>query len=380
MPQIWPNQGPGNGLQTSMGRTAAARVKPRRLPGAAKIRARELPVFTRMVAAMLEAGIPLVQTLTALEEQTSSRVFRSVIAGLRARIEAGTDFSAALQEYPDIFDDLYVSMMRAGEAGGMLAEIAGRTARHLESAARMRRKVRAAMIYPIVVLTIAITIATAMVIWLIPVFSDIYEEFEGQLPLPTRLLIALSGFLRQYFLYVLGALILLGLAFRQWKRTESGRKMVDGWLLQLPVIGVIARKVCMARFSSTFAQLIHSGVPILETLDIVSVAVGNRVLGALLQGARATVERGELLSVELQRHRVFPRMLVYMLSAGEKTGKMDEMLERVADFYEDEVKTALSGLTAAIEPVLMVFLGAIVGSIVLSMFMPIFRMTDILKF
>lgn len=381
MPYIWPNrEATSSSFQSAPALSPPPRVKPRRLPGAAKIRARELPLFTRMVAAMLEAGIPLVQTLAALEEQTSSRVFRTVISGLRARIEAGTDFSVALSEYPEVFDDLYVSMMRAGEAGGMLAEIAARTARHLESAARMRHKVRAAMIYPAVVMTIAILLATVMVIWLIPVFSDIYEEFEGKLPLPTQMLIALSGFLRRYFLFVLAGVIIAVLVFQQWKRTEPGRRAVDRFVLRLPVIGELARKVCLARFSSTFAQLIHSGVPILETLDIVAVAVGNRVLGDILKTARATVERGDLLSTELAKHRVFPRMLVYMLSAGEKTGKMDEMLQRVSDFYEDEVETSLNGLTATIEPLLMVFLGVVVGGIVLGMFMPIFRMTDILKF
>lgn len=378
MAHYWPNRQAVTGLPSSS-RPAPPPARPRRLPGAAKIRSRELPVFTRMVAAMLDAGIPLVQTLTALEEQTSSRVFKSVINGLRTRIEAGADFSAALRDYPDIFDDLYVSMMRAGEAGGMLAEIAARTAKHLESALRMRRKVRAAMTYPTVVLTLAILISTAIVIWLIPVFSDIYAEFEGKLPLPTQLLITLSGLLRRYILFVIAGVILIGLAFQHWKRTPSGRQTVDRIILSLPGIGSVARKICMARFSATFAQLIHSGVPILETLDIVSVAVGNRVIGDILQASRATVERGELLSVELQRHKVFPRMLVYMLAAGEKTGNMDVMLQRVADFYEDEVETTLNGLTAIIEPLLMIFLGLVIGSIVVAMFMPIFRMADILN-
>lgn len=378
MVHYWPNRQGMTGLPASS-RPAPPPPRPRRLPGAAKIRARELPVFTRMVAAMLDAGIPLVQTLTALEEQTSSRVFQSVINGLRTRIEAGADFSAALRDYPDIFDDLYVSMIRAGEAGGMLAEIAARTAKHLESALRMRRKVRSAMTYPTVVLTLAIFIATAIVIWLIPVFSDIYAEFEGKLPFPTRMLIAISGILRRYILFVIAGVILIGLAFQHWKRTPAGRRTVDRIVLSLPGIGAVARKVCMARFSATFAQLIHSGVPILETLDIVSVAVGNRVIGDILQASRATVERGELLSVELQRHKVFPRMLVYMLAAGEKTGNMDVMLQRVADFYEDEVETTLSGLTSIIEPLLMIFLGLVIGSIVVAMFMPIFRMADILN-
>ena len=245
MSYIWPNREQTTPFQNAQTFSLPSRIKPRRLPGAAKIRARELPLFTRMVAAMLEAGIPLVQTLAALEEQTSSRGFRTVIAGLRARIEAGTDYSVALREYPDIFDDLYVSMMRAGEAGGMLAEISARTARHLESSARMRHKVRAAMVYPAVVLTIALLLATVMIIWLIPVFSDIYEEFEGKLPLPTQMLIAMSGFLRRYFLFVLAGAIVAVLVFQQWKRTESGRRAVDRFLLRFPVVGELVRKVCL---------------------------------------------------------------------------------------------------------------------------------------
>ncbi len=351
----------------------------KRIPGAAKIRARELPVFTRMVAAMLDSGIPLVQTLAALEEQTSSKPFRSVIAGLRLKIEAGSDFSAGLSEYPDVFDELYVSMMRAGEAGGLLSEIAGRVARYLEASVRLRRKVKSAMMYPTVVMVLALGIATAMIIWLIPVFSDIYQDFGSKLPGPTRMLIALSGFLRKYFLFVAAGLVAAGAMFARWKKTPTGRYHWDAFVLRFPLIGELAKKICIGRFASTFAQLIHSGVPILESLDIVSVAVGNRVIGRRLQEARLTVESGELLSDELQRHPIFPRMLVYMLSAGEKTGKMDEMLQKVADFYEDEVETALNGLTSTIEPLLMVFLGIVVGGIVLGMFMPIFKMTEILN-
>ncbi len=385
MAYYWPNrENPGApGMPT---RAPVAQPPPiaarkgRTLPGAPRIRNKELPIFTRMLAAMLDSGIPLVQALAAMEEQTSNKVFSKVILGLRNRIEAGMDFSAALAEYPSIFDELYVSMMRAGEAGGILAEIAARLAKHLETAIRLRRKIRSAMAYPAVVLTLAISIATAMIIWLIPVFKDIYEDFEGRLPGPTLLLIQLSNLLRNYFLIVLGAVILLAVLFVKWKKSESGRRMWDGFVLRLPLIGELAKKICLARFASTFAQLIHSGVPILESLLIVSVAVGNRVIGNILLRARQSVEGGDMLSAELQKHRVFPRMLVYMLAAGEKTGKMDEMLQKVAEFYEDEVESALAGLTSIIEPILMVFLGVVVGFVVLGMFMPIFRMTDILNF
>jgi len=367
-------------------RVSASQTAPRvgsrpthRVPGAAKIRARELPVFSRMMAAMLDSGIPLVQALAALEEQTTSKPFRSIIAGLRMKIEAGSDLSEALKEYPEVFDELYVSMMRAGEAGGLLAEIAGRIAKYLESSVRLRQKIKSAMMYPTVVLVLALGIATAMIVWLIPVFADIYKDFGSRLPGPTRMLVAISGFLRAYFPFVGAGIIVLGVLFSRWKRTPSGRYQWDAFVLRFPLIGELARKIAMGRFASTFAQLIHSGVPILEALEIVSVAVGNRVVGRLLLAARINVESGELLSVQLQRYKVFPRMLVYMLSAGEKTGRMDEMLQKVAEFYEDEVETALNGLTAIIEPLLMVFLGVVVGGIMLGMFMPIFKMSEILN-
>ncbi|MDZ4197718.1 MAG: type II secretion system F family protein, partial [Kiritimatiellia bacterium] len=328
-----------------------------RVPGAKKIRLKELPVFSRMIAAMLDSGIPLVQALQALEEQTSSISFRNVIKGLRIRIEGGSELSRAMQDFPDVFDHTYVCMMRAGEAGGMLSEISGRVAKYLESSARLRSKVKSAMMYPIVVMTLALGIATAMIIWLIPVFADIYADFGSALPGPTRFLVALSGFIRHNFLIVAagGAGLFYGLAYL--KRTEQGAYAWDRAVLKFPMIGELATKISLGRVTSTFAQLIHSGVPILESLDIVAVAAGNKVYEKILLRAKNTVEGGELLSTELQKHKEFPRMLVHMLAAGERTGKMDDMLQKVSDFYEDEVQNSLSGLTAIIEPLLMVFLG-----------------------
>ncbi|MBP7276440.1 MAG: type II secretion system F family protein [Kiritimatiellae bacterium] len=356
----------------------AAAVR-RKVAGASKIRLKELPVFSRMIAAMLDAGIPLVQSLGALEEQTQSKMFRSVIRGVRLRVEGGAEFSVALREYPEVFDELYCSMMRAGEAGGLLSEISGRVAKYLESSAKLRRKVKSAMMYPIVVLCLAVVITTAMILFLVPVFADIYSEFGANLPKPTQMLVSVSNFLKSYFLYAAAFVALVMFVFKKWRQSESGAYMWDRFILKIPLIGELASKIALGRFASTFAQLIHSGVPILESLDIVSVAVGNKFYGRMIQDAKRVIEGGELLSTELARHPEFPRVLVHMLSAGERTGKMDEMLQRVSDFYEDEVETALAGLTATIEPLLMVILGVIVGSIVLAMFMPLFKMTDILK-
>ncbi len=354
------------------------RERRRRVAGAGKIRAKELPMFSRMLAAMLDSGIPLVQALVALEEQTQNKSFRPVIGGLRARIEAGSSFSDALREYPDVFDELYINMMKAGEAGGLLAEIAARVAKYLENANKLKSRVRAAMMYPMVVMVLALTIAAAMIIWLVPIFADIYSDFGSALPLPTQFLLNTSNVLRKYFLVVAGAIFLLAFVFHKVKRTEEGRHFLDKMLLGIPLVGELAAKIAVSRFAGTFAQLIHSGVPILESMDIVAFATGNKVFGRIVLQAKTTVEGGDLLSTELERQKRFPRMLVRMLAAGEKTGKMDEMLERVADFYDDEVEQALNGLTSTIEPLLMVFLGVVVGGIMLGMFMPLFRMTEIL--
>lgn len=351
-----------------------------RVPGAKKIRLRELPVFSRMVAAMLDSGIPLVQTLQALEEQTSSVSFRAVIRGIRGRIESGSELSKAMQDYPDVFDHTYVCMMRAGEAGGMLSEISARVAKYLEASAKLRSKVRSAMMYPIVVMTLALGIAFAMIIWLIPIFSDIYKDFGAALPGPTRVLVAISGFLRTRAPFVVFGVAALVYGILYLKKTPRGAYVWDQAILKFPLIGELAKKISLGRATSTFAQLIHSGVPILETLDIVAVASGNKVYERIFLQAKNTVESGDLLSSELRKHREFPKMLVHMLSAGERTGKMDDMLQKVSEFYEDEVSNALSGLTAVIEPILMVFLGVVVGGIVLGMFMPLFRMTDIMQF
>lgn len=360
---------PGSGMRAAV----------QKVPRAAKIRNKELPMFTRMLAAMLDAGIPLVQSLSALEEQTSNKVFRGVIAGLREQIEGGTEFSGSLSAYPSVFDELYVNMMRAGEAGSLLSEVAARVSKYLEDSAKLQRRIKSAMMYPIVIMILALVISAAMVIWLVPVFSGIYADFGSQLPGPTRVLVALSDFIRGNALLCIGIVSAFTFAFRIFKKSERGAYIWDNFVLHFPMIGELARKISIGRFSSTFAQLIHSGVPILQAMDIVSYAIGNKVYASIIRKAKATVEGGDLLSSELEKHKLFPRMLVRMLAAGEKTGKMDEMLDKVAEFYEDEVQQAVNGLTSIIEPLLMALLGIIIGGIMLGMFMPLFKMTDILN-
>ncbi|MBU1909447.1 MAG: type II secretion system F family protein, partial [Verrucomicrobia bacterium] len=320
---------------------------------------KELPAFTRQLGAMLSAGLPVVQTLEALEEQNTNRVFKHVISGVKSRIEGGSSFSEALSQYPDIFDELYISMLRAGESGGMLAETTSRIASFLEGWIRLRRKVKSAMMYPVIVLIVALLITSSLIIWIVPVFASIYADFGAALPGPTQFLMNLSNGLRDNIVYVVAAIVVLAIAFGQFKKTAKGAYLWDAFRLKFPLLGDLVRKISLARFASTFAQLTRSGVPILQTMEIVAHATGNKVLSKILLDARANVERGEPLSDALRKSKVYPRLLIHMLSAGEKTGRVDEMLEKIAEFYNDEVETTLAGLTSLIEPLLIVFLGVV---------------------
>jgi type IV pilus assembly protein PilC len=359
---------------------ARKRTRIKKVPGARKIRLKDLPVFTRQLSAMLQSGMPVVHCLNTLEEQTLNKSFKTVILGLRTQIEGGLMLSEALSAYPDVFDELYVNMFRAGETGGMLAETAGRIAAYLEASGKLRRKVKSAMMYPAIVMAVAILLATGMIIWIVPVFASIYSDFGAKLPGPTQFLVNLSNAIRHNSLVFVACLFGVGFTFVKWKKTEAGAYRWDGFILKMPVIGDLVRKVALARFASTFAQLMKSGVPILRALDIVAFATGNKVLGKIILDSRATVERGEPLSSALDKSKEYPRMLINMLSAGEKTGKVDDMLQRISEFYDDEVQAMLAGLTSLIEPLLMVFLGVVIGGIVLCMFLPIFKMHEIINF
>lgn len=359
---------------------AGGRRKARKkIPGAKKIVMKELPPFTRQLGAMLSSGLPVVQTLVALEEQTNNQVFKTVIQGVRTNIEGGASFSEALGQYPDVFDDLYVNMLRAGESGGLLAETTSRIAAYLEASQRLRRKVKSAMMYPSIVMTVAILLAASMIIWIVPVFASIYSDFGANLPGPTQFLVNVSNAMRKNALAAVAIVVAISIAFGRFKRTERGSYLMDAFALKFPLIGELVSKVALARFASTFAQLTRSGVPILQAMEIVSFATGNKVLGKIILDARATVEQGEPLSVALEKSKAYPRLMIHMLSAGEKTGKVDDMLQRISEFYSDEVETALGGLTSMIEPLLMVFLGVLIGGIVLCMFLPIFKMHEIVN-
>ena len=347
------------------------------MPGAKKIQLELLPGFSRQLAAMLSAGMPIVASLEALEEQADNPHFKATITRLKASIENGAAFSEALRQFPSIFDDLYANMVKGGETGGQLAETIGRLAGFLEASAKLRQKVKSAMMYPIIVLCIAITIAIGMILFIVPVFGEMFADFGAELPGPTQALLNLSDFMRSNGLIILAIVIGGVIGFKKWKATPKGALAFDKFVLKAPVFGELNRKVAAARFARTFGQLIRSGVPILNALEIVSGATGNLVAGNIIINCRKAVEKGEPLSSSMLNQTVFPVMLVRMLQAGEKTGKVDEMMDSIADFYDDEVKAMLDGLTSLLEPLLMVFLGVIIGGIVLCMFLPIFKMGEV---
>ncbi len=342
----------------------------------------DLVLFTRQLATMIEAGISLVQALTALYEQSDpkrQRSLRHVISDVIARVQGGETLNESIAKHPRVFNRLFVSMVKAGEAGGLLAEILDRLAGFLEASARLRKKVKSAMTYPVIVLCIAFAITTFLIVRVVPVFGEIFKDFGAKLPAPTQLLLDLSDFVRGNWYFL--ALGIGGTIFgvRMFLRSKRGKQLTDKWKLKMPVFGPLVHKICMSRFSRTFAQLIRSGVPILEVLDIVGATSGNHVIESSIKSVSEDVERGDNLSVALSKKSIFPPMLLRMVAAGEQTGKIDTMLEKMADFWDEEIEATLDALTSLIEPMLIVFLGVIVGGIVIAMFLPIFKLNEVVS-
>ena len=339
----------------------------------------DLVMFTRQLATMVDAGLAMVQSLQGLAEQTTNKVMRDVIKDVCARVETGDSFSEALLKHPKVFSRLYTCMVAAGEKGGLLAEILARLAVYLENAARLRKKVKSALMYPTTVTVVAILITIFLLIKVVPVFGEIFSSFGAALPAPTQYLINISNFVKKYIFLVL---IAGGGGVYGWFyfiRTPIGRTFWDTYRIRLPIFGSIAHKICLARFTRTLASLVRSGVPILEVLQIVSQTVGNVVMEKAIKTAATDIERGDSISAALSKHPVFPNMIIRMITAGEQTGKIDNMLERVADFLDEEIETTLSGITSLIEPILIVFLGVVVGGMVICMFLPIFKMSEIVN-
>ena len=344
------------------------------------VKDKDIVVFTRQFSTMIDAGLPLVQGLDILSEQVESKTLAKTLTTVKANVESGSTYADALRKHPRIFTELYVNMVAAGEAGGILDTILNRLAAYIEKAMKLKKKVKGAMIYPAVVTTIAVGVIAVIMIFVIPTFSKMFAQFGGTLPAPTRLVIAMSQFIAGIGgLIVLGAIIAIVVSIIQIRRTEKGKKTIDAILLKLPIFGNILRKVAVAKFTRTLGTLVSSGVPILDGLEITAKTAGNKVIEYSVMEVRRAVAEGKTLEEPLSKAKVFPPMVTHMIAVGESTGALDAMLSKIADFYDDEVDNAVSNLTAMMEPLLMVFLGTAVGFIVISMYLPIFKLITLIK-
>lgn len=343
-----------------------------------KVKLDDLVVFSRQLATMIDSGIPLVQALGILSEQTDNKVLKNVVSGVRKDIEGGMSFCDALAKHPNVFSDLFINMSRAGEASGMLDEVLDRLAGFLEKTAALTRKVKSSLVYPAVVVSMAILITTFLLVKVVPTFKGIFTTLGGKLPLPTLILIGISDWLRAYFLIIIGVLIVSVFFFKKYINTEKGRYNFDYHLLKIPVVGDLFRKVAVAKFSRTFSTLVKSGVTVLNALDIVAKTSGNKVVEEAVINSRSAVRDGEPIAKPLSKSGVFPPMVCRMIGVGEQTGQLEKMLSKIADFYDEQVDAAVAGLTSMIEPLVISFLGVVIGGIVISLFLPIFKLTELI--
>jgi type IV pilus assembly protein PilC len=345
-----------------------------RIPGlGAAVKKKEIVIFTRQFATMIDAGLPLVQCLDILSSQQENAEFKRVIIEVKTSVEGGSTFADALKKHPKVFDELFVNLVAAGEVGGILDTILNRLSHFMEKAEKLKGKIKGALTYPIAVIIIAMLVVAGLLIWIVPVFDDMFRGFGQALPAPTQLVVAMSNFLQNYWYILIGAIIGIGIAIRQVYRTGRGREIIDGLLLKLPVFGDLLKKTAVARFTRTLGTMLSSGVPILDALEIVAKTAGNVVIENSVMKARQKLSEGKTLAEPLAETKVFPGMVTQMITVGESTGAMDTMLTKIADFYEDEVDAAVDALTSLIEPLLMVFLGVVVGGLVIALYLPIFQ-------
>jgi len=344
-----------------------------------KIKLDDLVIFSRQLATMIDAGIPLVQCLGILSEQIENLPLREVVSTVRQDIVAGISFCDALAKHPQVFSNLFINMVRAGEASGMLADILDRLAAYLEKSASLNRKIKSSLVYPAVVVTIAIMITSVLLLKVVPTFKGIFDSLGGKLPLPTVILITISELFRKAFLLLAGGLVLLFILFKKYIATEKGRYNFDKLKLRLPILGELFRKVALAKFARTFSTLVKSGVSVLTALEIVATTSGNKVVEEAISACRSSVREGETIARPMTKSGIFPPMVCRMISVGEQTGQLEKMLSKIADFYDEQVDAAVSGLTSMIEPVIIVFLGVVVGGIVIALFLPIFKITELVS-
>jgi len=339
-----------------------------------KVKEKDVVVFARQFATMINAGLPIIQCLDLLGEEEQNQTFAKIIKAVKEDIEGGSSLSDALKKYPNIFDDLFVNLVAAGEAGGILDVILNRLSTYMEKAMELKRKVKGAMTYPVTVLVVAIGVVILLLYKVVPVFEEMFSGMGSALPAPTQFLVDASRFVQNNILYILGTIVLIVFAFRRYYRTDRGRLQVDRIVLKLPVFGILLKKVAVAKFSRTLSTMMSSGVPILDGLEIVSKTAGNKIVEKALMDTRKSIREGRTIAEPLSEAGIFPSMVVSMIAVGENTGALDAMLEKIADFYDSEVDVAVGALTALLEPIMMVFLGGVVGGMIVALYLPIFSM------
>ncbi|MEW6430564.1 MAG: type II secretion system F family protein [Myxococcota bacterium] len=347
------------------------------LPGS--ISGKDILIFTRQFATMIDAGLPLVQCLDILGSQTENAAFRKVIFAIKTRVEAGSTFSDALKDHPKVFDELFVQLCAAGEVGGILDTILNRLAQYREKNEKLKRKVKGALTYPVAVICIGIVVTAVLLIKVTPVFAKMFADFGSSLPGPTQVVVDMSEWLQHYIIHIVLGIAAIVVAFTAFYRNPRGREIFDKAILYAPMVGDVIRKVAVARFTRTLGTMISSGVPILDALDVTAKTAGNRTIESGIMYVRTKISEGKNIAGPLAETKVFPSMVVQMIGVGEATGAMDQMLNKIADFYDDEVDAAVAGLTSMIEPIMMVFLGGVVGGFLISMYLPIFSIAGAIK-
>lgn len=361
-------------LPASISQKKAGGLSSIKIPGfGQKVTTKDLVIFSRQFATMIDAGLPLVQCLDILASQQENAEFKKVLIEVKSSVEGGSTFADALKKHPKVFDDLYVNLIAAGEVGGILDTILNRLSGFLEKAEKLKGKIKGAMTYPAAVIVIAALVVTGLLLWVVPIFEDMFSGFGKALPAPTQMVVNMSKFLQSSWYVILGVLVGIGVGLNRAYKTPKGRRIMDQLFLKAPVMGDLIRKTAVARFTRTLGTMLSSGVPILEGLEIVAKTAGNVIIEEAVMKARTSLSQGKTLAEPLIETKVFPGMVTQMIAVGESTGALDNMLTKIADFYEEEVDQAVEALTSLIEPMLMAFLGIVVGGLVIALYLPIFQ-------
>jgi type IV pilus assembly protein PilC len=341
-----------------------------------KVKKKTLAIFTRQLATMIDAGLPLVQSLEILAQQEESEIFQEIIRTIKNEVESGATLAAALQKHPRVFDNMYVNLVVAAEEAGTLDVILGRLATHIEKMEALKKKIKSAMVYPTMIVTVAIGVTIVLMVFVVPVFEKLFAGMGSTLPLPTQIVVSISKLFKNYLPVIIVIVVIAVILLKRYYKTEQGRRKVDDIFLKTPIFGELIRKVAVSRFARTLATLVTSGVPILESLNIVAGAAGNKIVEEAILKGRTSISQGQTISEPLTESGVFPMMVTQMIAVGETTGSLELMLTKIADFYDDEVDVAVATLSSMLEPVLMIFLGVIVGGLVIAMYLPIFKMAS----